>query len=425
MGNYFVQKQDDGYRGIYLIVNVMNCEAYVGKAHNLAKRTHKYELKKGIEENIKLQNAFNRGDVLIYFTIGYDNNENCCTKDKMLLDYEKLFIYITEQYGKFTLYNGENNPKMGNRTREAVLALPSFRNQPQIIERAREAVDEEFEYFFGPSRTMRRLVESPLERENALKYFMEHKDRLNKRNFYLKKPRLKEYGLKEYGIEELKSKLFLVSTGGSYLKDDIYKILKMEITAIEKYGYCLWVYGKGKINTQFGRKICEYQNKKTGDDIYLLIKHTHSGNYDAAVRLAHFQEKDFLGLCEADQKFLSSSGNMEIQSDMDSTGTQTADHAFVVKELGYLKESFDFEQLKEMCYRITERVSRKYGNKEDAWIGGGYYVEARHSVTGQNDTGCLLLKDGESLTKLKLENNNTTDYIVARLASPYIVDLEQ
>ena len=99
MENYYVEKQTAEESGIYIIVNIMDAKAYVGKATDLSNRTHKQDLRRKFD-NQNLQADYDKGVKLVYFKLFYDTNYN-----DYLFNYEKFYMTLVEDYGGFELYN--------------------------------------------------------------------------------------------------------------------------------------------------------------------------------------------------------------------------------------------------------------------------------------------------------------------------------
>ncbi|HIR13056.1 MAG TPA: hypothetical protein IAB31_03920, partial [Candidatus Choladousia intestinavium] len=103
--------------GIYVILNLIDCKAYVGQAKNFSNRTHTLELYGGNDNNKALQTDYMNDDLeLIYFVIGRYVGKYINDYDKHTFDrYEKLFMTLMEDLG-FSLYN--RNIKREDRTFE-------------------------------------------------------------------------------------------------------------------------------------------------------------------------------------------------------------------------------------------------------------------------------------------------------------------
>lgn len=56
---------------------------------------------------------------------------------------------------------------------------------------------------------------------------------------------------------------------------------------------------------------------------------------------------------------------------------------------------------------------------------GGVLSEAAETIVNQCDTACLQLKEEADVKNLECMETETTDYIIARLKAPYIVDITQ
>ena len=142
MENYYVEKQTDNESGIYIIVNIVDAKAYVGKATNLSNRTHKQDLRKKFD-NQALQADYDKGVKLIYFKIFYDSAPN-----DYLFNYEKFYMTLVEDYGGFELYNSNENPKKENRTEEELRKLTfNCYTYDSLLNDAKEHIDEDFLHY--------------------------------------------------------------------------------------------------------------------------------------------------------------------------------------------------------------------------------------------------------------------------------------
>ena len=84
--------------GIYVILNIAEWRAYIGKTVRFKERTHYYELANG-SDNPNLQRDYdNTDDDFIYMVLCYD-----VEKEKLTYA-EELYMELLEDFG-FNLYN--------------------------------------------------------------------------------------------------------------------------------------------------------------------------------------------------------------------------------------------------------------------------------------------------------------------------------
>lgn len=428
-----VEKQTKGAGGIYIIVNIAGAKAYVGRSNDLSTRTHAYDLKSGRDSNAELSKDYYDGADYIYFALMVEpigeNNQTA------LKNYEALYMTMVEDYGGFALYNSDRNPKKENRNWDVLSRKMTFkRKDSPSFDKLKEEFDEKFKRRFG--KTMRELTNAaPPDRRKAYEEYLGKKDSIVREVFYFRKDELVEkYNVRLYSIKELNLGRMIVTSAGTYLKETIGEILDYEIKATQDpdYGYCLWTFGK-KINTQFGRAFCKDWCDKTGEDIFLLIRYTNSGNNSDGINYRHFNPDDFYTLSLAEQELLLGTNStpedravLRIPERIDSTGTNSATHGFVIGELGIIKEGFDFDQFKQQFNCVVKSPKKDFKLGKAPGRQGGFLTDAAMTLAGkQHDTSCMQLKEGATLESMPCEEKDTTDYIIARLKAPYIVDITE
>ena len=430
MENYYVEKQTAEESGIYIIVNIMDAKAYVGKATDLSNRTHKQDLRRKFD-NQNLQADYDKGVKLVYFKLFYDTNYN-----DYLFNYEKFYMTLVEDYGGFELYNSNENPKKENRTEEELRKL-TFNNYTydSLLNDAKVHIDEDFQCRFG--MTMQEIVQADItERQNALNKYWEKRILFTNETPYFSKGYLsKTYGMRAISLADLNPDRMLVTTAGVYLNESLYDILDYETKAIQEYGYCLWTFGR-KINTQFGRAFCSNWAQNSGKDIYLLIRYTNSGDESEETSFRHFNKTDFNKLSAEEQRLLlgkdGDACELLIPENINATGTEIASHGFIIEEFCYLREHFDFEEFKKLFWTVTQTSKHAIGTYPDMKQPKAVLADASLSLSGQRDTSCLCKKDNGSISSLlhkEIEDPNRdnvagyTNYILAKLKAPYIVDI--
>lgn len=431
MENYYVEKQTEGESGIYIIVNIMDAKAYVGKATDLSNRTHKQDLRRRFD-NQNLQADYDKGVKLVYFKLFYDPKK----ANAYLFNYEKFYMTLVEDYGGFELYNSNENPKKENRTEEELRKLTyNDYTFDSLLSDAKVHIDKDFQCRFD--MTMQEIVQANrTERQNALNKYWEKRILFTNETPYFSKDYLsKTYDMKAISLKELNPDRMLVTTAGVYLNESLYDILDYETKAIQEYGYCLWTFGR-KINTQFGRAFCSNWVQNSGKDIYLLIRYTSSGDKSEVTSFRHFNRTDFNRLSAEEQRLLlgkdGDACELLIPENINATGTKNASHGFIIEEFCYLKEHFDFEEFKKLFWAVSKSSSYAVGIYPNMNRPKAVLSDATASLNGHHDTSCLCMKDDCNLSSLlhkEIENPNRdniagyTNYIVAKLKAPYIVDI--
>ena len=167
MDNLIEVKVDNG--GIYVILNVLECKAYVGQTKDFSKRTHISELEHGID-NSNLQDDFDNIDKereFVYFVVVDAGNK----PEKRILDtYEKLYMTLMEDLG-FYLYN--DILKREDRT------IKKLNIDKKEYDRAKKTLIQDFIIHFDIEPN--ELIESCLSRrQQALEYYVNN--RLNLHN---------------------------------------------------------------------------------------------------------------------------------------------------------------------------------------------------------------------------------------------------
>lgn len=431
---YHTEMEHNGVGGIYIIVNILGGRAYIGRSGNLCTRTHKTELTLKIEQNKKLAQDFADNAELIYFPVLVGTSER-----DALRCYETLYMTVVEDHGGFELHNSDENPIRENRLFEIlekndIIISQNASHGGNFIEQVKKQFDEDFKLRFGA--TMKALSQADsTAREKALKHYMQVKDKIpHTSGYFTKDSFIRKYDIETKSIKDLDLGRMIVTSAGTYLKEDIEQILSYEIASTRNpdLGYCLWTFGN-KINTQFGRRFCREWCEKDEKDIYLLIRYTGSKNQDAPIAYNHFNRADFNTLSESEKKLLLGKNcteediaQLNIPEEINSTGTSKARHGFVITDFYLVKEHFNFASLVPQFNSIVKTKSRNSDVVQIKLPGGGYLKSATDSLKkGHCDTVCLQLKEGNHvvLPELSVDDSDTTDFILAKLAAPYIVDI--
>ena len=98
-------KKDACEGGVYLIINLVKWEAYIGETEDLLRRAgnYKHDLKRNRgEANDELQVAFNNGDGLLWFVLLYGNASKKVVGNYR--DIESFYIALFKEKG-FKIYN--------------------------------------------------------------------------------------------------------------------------------------------------------------------------------------------------------------------------------------------------------------------------------------------------------------------------------
>ena len=69
MINFYKERQNRNIGGVYIIVNVLDCMAYVGKSNDLTSRTNEADLRNGSDSNTNLQRAVNNSAQVVCFPL--------------------------------------------------------------------------------------------------------------------------------------------------------------------------------------------------------------------------------------------------------------------------------------------------------------------------------------------------------------------
>lgn len=405
--------------GLYVIINILDCGAYIGKSNNLYRRqsTHNNDLEHGIDSR-KLQHVYNEGAQLADFPLEFQVLGN--TSDPQLLDYEKAFMYAVLESG-FELYNSEQSPSRKRLTKQALLRNQhSFRTENDL-QSAMDLFDTVIKERFG-GKTMKELVNlSRSDREKIWEGYLHNPDRLKRKIGHFYKNDMSDlFGMEKINIRDINPEKLVFTKAGAYLGQGILEIMECESREINKRGYALWTLAN--LNAEATRRFCANKDQT----VYALIQYTASHNNRGSMPhvFKFFSETMFSGRmpCLTEEEILSIYPNgilldergrhlIPPVEDTPVTGSSKASQALIIDKFFCVTEHFALQDFLPFYFSVD-----KNGNMK----------EAADSIQGINSTICLQRKDSHDLKDLHiLGNGETTDYILARLKAPYIIDLEK
>ena len=109
--------------GIYCIINVCNQKKYVGSSKNLYRRlmSHRSALRKGVHENRKLQNSWNKHgeDNFQYFILEYCQESNLISREQYYIDSIKPWYNIVQEVERLS-FPEESRTKMSISRKEGI-----------------------------------------------------------------------------------------------------------------------------------------------------------------------------------------------------------------------------------------------------------------------------------------------------------------
>ncbi len=404
--------------GIYVIVNIMDCKAYVGQARNFSKRSHIAELAQGTD-NDRLQKAYDdqeKDREFVYFIATSDKAGGIAGKN-ILNKYERLYMTLMEEMG-FCLYN--RNIRKCDRTLEK-LGLDEEEH-----DRAEEALTKDFEIRFGHSpKSLKEAGEET--KQQALDHYVSQRltqqektgKRLEGDRLLFNRARIKEIlGGQEKSITALDLGEMFISKAGSYIGEGIDQILYYETEETRKFGYCLWTFANNAVPLETVRECCR-QRGAQGKDTYVLFSFTPSAEYGSKPANKHAvlkkveagklmpEELDFLHLNQGEK------GQYIVPDGIDCTASgQSSSNAFVIQEFFLATEVVSESGLKEMYTTVGARGTLYDVDK------GGY----------QRSTKYVQLKDTQNSVdyeKLCTEAKHRSFCFVGKLVAPYVVRLTQ
>lgn len=425
--------------GIYIILNVLDCKAYVGQAKSFGNRTHLDDLMKKTDVSPVLQQDYNAGKELVYFTPAIF----CDPSDKAGLNkHEKIYMTLMEEFG-VSIYN--LNPKKENRTWKKIQVSnedkdnykkcleDDFQNRFQLKpEQLVSSSKEERRKAIDRYASLRIDEPEKIKQDEFFKHdiFMFNRERA-KTFFYNKIVSYKSLSLDE---------LFL-SSAGNYLGEGLDQILSYENNAILETrnrlgnGYCLWTFSNIAVSLETVRKQCRKYHAQ-GKETYVLFTFTPSTTYSYTESYSHpmlvpeektkllDDEIDFLhfNALKRGRKtrlFVPGFKDTELENHSDTTtitdeivNTTSADFpntaAFVIQEFALLREQLDPAKLKELCLAVRTNGSS----------------EIKKIKEYKRSTFYLKLKDNCSIADAFTDNDGSRKItFVGKLAAPYIIRL--
>lgn len=402
MDNLIEVKVDNG--GIYVILNVLECKAYVGQTKDFSKRTHISELEHGID-NSNLQDDFDNIDKereFVYFVVVDAGNK----PEKRILDtYEKLYMTLMEDLG-FYLYN--DILKREDRT------IEKLNIDKEEYDRAKKTLIQDFIIHFDIEPN--ELIESCLSRrQQALEYYANNRLNLhNKKSdrFLFSRTRINNIlGNEVKSLNSIDISEMFFSKAGNYVGEGLDQILNYKIKSINKYGYCLWAFANNAVHTETVRACCrdrEAQEK----DAYVLFKFTPSSEYASNFSYEHscLTKSSVKCLNAKDLKFLKlkqeHNGRYTVPKEIVCTASNhSSADAFVLQEMFLIKEDIDEDELKKQYLAVGKHGMYDIRpNKRRST----FYIQAKNNI---------------DVNKLYVEAKHRTISFIGKLAPPYIITI--
>lgn len=442
--------------GVYIILNLVDCKAYVGKAKKLNSRNHLPDLIKRIDNNKILIEDFQSGKEFVYFVL-LNSGPSGGYSAESLNFFEQMYMTLVESgasgaESRFILYNDPNKPARKNRTKEELqkkykcISTELGYSFSDLWDMADEQLNKEFAWRFG--KNLKDLAaSSETDRRNALEYYV-HGRRLNKKLMaakrseeekkrptededvfmdgdvlYLNKERIKSLLEPEKAVKfcdlipELSECFF--SKAGSYIGDGLEQILAYEQLSIEDYGYCLWTFGGNQLHMETVTRRCR-ELARGGKPIYVVFRFTPSSVYASGQKFWHrLVDKRSMKLINSmpagDNRFLQDIKNStKIPSGIECTTTsQSPALAFVVRRLFPIDDNIqEYPFLK--AYEIVNKPDHPRNEPR-------YTDPTKRSY--QRNTFFICQKEGTEV-ELIPEASGRVIYFAAELAAPYVVRLE-
>lgn len=403
--------------GIYIILNIMDCKAYVGQADDFNKRTHVDVLEQG-KDNSELQKVYDEKDRdLIYFVVGnVVEHEDKATRKSLLDTYEKLFMTIVEEMG-YSLYN--HNIKRDARTIEQLNLDKKDYNE------AKNALIEDFLLRFNI--TPEELCKGDdLVKQHALEFYASK--RLEKENkeislfrrdrFFFNRTRINDIlGTQERSICQLDLSEMFISKAGQYIGESLDQILNYKVKTIKDNKYCLWAFSDRAVSTEKVRQCCREREKK-GKDTYVLFSFTPSEEYadkssykysclkKGVIKSIYEDEVNFLKLQIENKK------RCIVPEEVACTGaSESGVDAFVFEEIFLLKENMNENELREKYMAVGK--SNLYELPKSTKYRSTFYVQRKD------------LQEKIDYEKLCVESKHRSICFVGKLKAPYILSLKQ
>lgn len=395
-------KVDNG--GIYVILNVLECKAYVGQATDFSKRTHINELELGID-NSNLQDDFDNIDKereFVYFVVVDAGNK---PEKRILNTYEKLYMTLMEDLG-FYLYN--HNIKREDRT------IEKLNIEKDEYDTAKKALIQDFLIHFDIDPN--ELIESCLSRrQQALEYYVNKRldlHSIKSDRFLFSRTRISNIlGNEIKSINSIDISEMFFSKAGHYIGEGLDQILNYKIKSINKYGYCLWAFANNAVRTEKVRACCRDREAK-GKDTYVLFKFTPSSEYASNFSYEHscLTESSVKHLNAKDLKFLKlkqeHNGLYTLPKEIVCTASNhSSADAFVLQEMFLIKENIDEDELKKQYLAVGEHGMYDISPNK---LRSTFYIQAKNNI---------------DVNKLFIEAKHRTICFIGKLAPPYIITI--
>ncbi len=423
--------------GIYAIFNCADLRIYIGQTNNLKSRAyqHQSDLKKSIEANTNLQKDYCDEKNLVFFCIEIVKDES------LLTYYESLYCYIAQKHlGRDnSLYNGNKR----------YTDLSFVNNYSNIIKANDNLIKDKKKAFLKAIKdrfkSLPKLIATPSEqRKNIFDTYYKEIYPKKCHGFFDTDELQHQFGIDLISPKEVIGKKIIFTTIGAYLDQSIMSILEEKITDIQNNQYCVWALNKLNAETvrYFCTHDCDTNRIDSSTPIYLIMQYTDStNNYtkhtpsDIAIATSERfcpkdvrkMQKEGLELNHSpveELKMLEKNGDYYFPKTLKLKETCLPSKscffakAFVIDKFYILDGNFKKETLFDFynVYRRNDYEKNKRGQTTPL-------REASKSIKGQNDTGCLLLKDSITLNDTFFRNfysdNLGTNYIVARLKLPF------
>lgn len=380
--------------GIYVILNIAEWRAYIGKTVRFKERTHYYELANG-SDNPNLQRDYdNTDDDFTYMVLCYD-----VEKEKLTYA-EELYMELLEDFG-FNLYN---------ESRKEIEKDENFYNA------AKQEFITDFSLRFNkfPWELKKACVS---ERKKALDLYVKKRCSGTSSPFkfdilFPGRQRIKNIlgtqSQQFYSLDE-----FFVSLAGNYLDDGIDRILTYEKESITNNGYCLWTFANNAICYETIKKRCIERSKK-GQENIVIFTYTPSTIYlnEPLIKYPRLPKEYARNFSSEELEFINfqrdNSGDYFVPNNIDCTGTESASvRAFVITELNFLGDVvLDYSKL----YKHYKAVrADELGEINSCTQRTTHYIQNQDTIENQRD--------------IFVPSEHRTFCFVGKLSAPYIIPL--
>lgn len=409
--------------GIYAIVNIMDNKVYVGQAKKFNNRDHFLQLKKG-NDNKRLQADYDRGKELVYFVLGYLNQETEWN-DTDLDSFEKMYMTIFEDL-QFELYNCNIQRK----DRE-IESLEDFVKEQ--YHSAIESLNNDFFMRFGkkakdvPKLTeeeKKKMLDEYADKRWKQKHQVETSDRfffirnriekiIKSDRFFFNRNRIEKIieikNRKE--LESLNLDEFFFHKVGNYLNEGIDQIIYDKSQSILDNGYCLWAFAANAVNAETVRSLCR-ERAKHHTDTYVLFSITPSSKYASSEphKQSVLKGKDCKDLATDEIAFLNlqEAGKKDYTVPVACTAkSSTSANAFVIQKIYFIDGDIEKSKLAENYLAVN-----KSGNL--------------YQHTKRKDCSTFYMRSNKKLhdNKALFETpDNKSFCFLGKLAAPYVIKL--